>query len=107
MQQHDYSNAYDLDKIPKFCLMEIAVELYSPLTLIFHETRPAPWWLENMQALPQCLRREHNQCLQITDQRISLLAYVLARCNFLYYALLEKNKILSDVKHDFHKRTSC
>ena len=84
MQQLDYSKAYGPDKIPGRLLKETAVELSSPLTLIFQASLKQGQLTEDWKhaILPQFLRKEYNHPLLIIGL-YPLLVYVVKYWNIL------------------------
>ena len=112
MQQLDYSKAYGLDKIPGHLLKETAVELSSPLTLIFQASLkqgqlPKDWKHANITPVFKKGVRSspvNYRPISLTCICCKILEHIV--CSSIY-AHLDENKILSDVQHGFHKNRSC
>ena len=106
MQQLDYSQVYGPDKIPRH-LKETAIELSSPLTLIFQTSLkqgqlPDDWKQANITPV-------FNKGAQSAPANYRLTSLTCICCKILkhivsssIYGHLEENNILSNVQHGFY-----
>ena len=107
MQQLDYSKVYGPDKIPRHLLKETAIELSSPLTLIFQTSLkqgqlPDDWKKANITPV-------FNKGAQSAPANYRLTSLTCICCKILkhivsssIYGHLEENNILSNVQHGFY-----